>query len=62
MLSFEHVNFSMNEKYSKKHFDIPNYYVSFVIFQIYRNQFEGVWIHLGGSFDYVFTHFEFSKF
>jgi len=32
MLSFEHVNFIINEKYSKKPYDNPNYYVSHVIF------------------------------
>jgi len=35
--SFEHVNFAINEKYSKKHYDNPNYYASFVIFQTYKN-------------------------
>jgi hypothetical protein len=35
--SFEHVKFSINEKYSKKHCDNPNYYVSLVIFQTYKN-------------------------
>jgi len=31
--SFEHVNFTIIEKYFKKHYDNPNYYVSLVIFQ-----------------------------
>jgi len=35
--SFEHVKFAINEKYSKKHCDNPNYYVSLVIFQTYKN-------------------------
>jgi hypothetical protein len=30
--SFEHINFAINEKYSKKIYDNPNYYVSFFIF------------------------------
>jgi hypothetical protein len=30
--SFEHVNFAINEKYSQKNYDNPNYYVSLVIF------------------------------
>jgi hypothetical protein len=33
VLSFEQVNFSINEKYSKNNYDNPNYYISFVIFQ-----------------------------
>jgi hypothetical protein len=35
--SFEHANFAINEKYSKKNYDNPNYYVSFFIFQTYKN-------------------------
>jgi hypothetical protein len=35
--NFEDVNFAINGKYSKKHYDNPNYYVSFVIFQTYKN-------------------------
>jgi hypothetical protein len=35
--SFEHVNFAINEKYSIKHYDNPNYYASLVIFQTYKN-------------------------
>jgi hypothetical protein len=35
--SFEHVNFAINEKYSKKHYDNPNYYVSLMIFQTCKN-------------------------
>jgi len=35
--SFENVKFAINEKYSKKNYDNPNYYVSFVIFQTYKN-------------------------
>jgi len=30
--SFEHVKFVINEKYSKKNYDNPNYYVSLAIF------------------------------
>jgi len=37
MSSFEHVNFAINGKYFKKHYDNLNYYASFVIFQIYTN-------------------------
>jgi hypothetical protein len=51
--SFEHVNFTINEKYSQKLYDNPNYYASLVIFQTYKNV---VSIHLGGSFDCVFTY------
>jgi hypothetical protein len=35
--SFEHVNFVINEKYSKKFYDNPNYYASLEIFQTYKN-------------------------
>jgi hypothetical protein len=35
--SFEHVDFAINEKYSKFFYDNLNYYVSFVIFQTYKN-------------------------
>jgi hypothetical protein len=35
--SFEHVNFAINGKYSKKNYDNPNYYDSLVIFQTYKN-------------------------
>jgi hypothetical protein len=35
--SFEHVKFAINEKYSQKNYDNPNYYASFVIFQTYKN-------------------------
>ncbi len=38
MSSFEHVNFSINEKYSVKLYDNLNYYVSLVIFQTYKNK------------------------
>jgi len=34
---FEHVNFAINGKYSKIHYDSPNYYASLVIFQTYKN-------------------------
>jgi hypothetical protein len=34
---FEHVNFSINGKYSKFFYDNKNYYVSLVIFQTYKN-------------------------
>jgi hypothetical protein len=37
--NFEHVNFVINEKYSQKNYDYPNYYASFVIFQTYKNVF-----------------------
>jgi hypothetical protein len=32
--NFEYVNFTINEKYFKKHHDNPNFYASFVIFKI----------------------------
>jgi hypothetical protein len=35
--NFEHVNFAINGKYSKKNYDNPNYYASLVIFQTYKN-------------------------
>ncbi len=35
--SFELINFAINGKYSKKNYDNPNYYVSLVIFQTYKN-------------------------
>jgi hypothetical protein len=35
--SFEHVNFAINGKYSKKNNDNSNYYASLVIFQTYKN-------------------------
>ncbi len=34
---FEHLNFTINEKYFQKNYDNPNYYVSLVIFQTYEN-------------------------
>ncbi len=37
--SFEHINFAINEKYSKFFYDNPNYYVSLMIFQTYKNVF-----------------------
>ncbi len=37
MSSFEHINFAINEKYSQKYYDNPNYYASLVIFQTYKN-------------------------
>jgi hypothetical protein len=37
MSSFEHVKFPINEKYSKRIYDNPNYYVSYVILQTYKN-------------------------
>jgi hypothetical protein len=35
--NFEHVIFEINEKYSKKYYDNPNYYPSLLIFQTYKN-------------------------
>jgi hypothetical protein len=35
--NFEHVSFAIDEKYSKNNNDNPNYYVSHVIFQTYKN-------------------------
>jgi hypothetical protein len=35
--SFEHINFAINEKHSKRNYDNPNYNVSLVIFQTYKN-------------------------
>jgi hypothetical protein len=37
VLSFEHVNFEITGKYSKRNYDNPKYYVSLVIFQTYKN-------------------------
>jgi hypothetical protein len=37
MLSFEDVNFTINGKYSQKHYDNPNYYFPLVVFQTYKN-------------------------
>ncbi len=37
VLSFEHVNFTINGKYSKFVYDNLNYYASLVIFQTYKN-------------------------
>jgi hypothetical protein len=34
---FEHVNFVIDGKYSKKLYDNANYYASLVIFQTYKN-------------------------
>jgi len=34
--SFEDVNFAIDEKYSKKNYDNPNYYAFLVIFQTYK--------------------------
>jgi hypothetical protein len=45
--SFEHVDFAINENYSKNIYDNPNYYVSFVIFQTYKNalkEYPLIWI------------------
>jgi hypothetical protein len=53
--SFEHVNIVINGKYSKKNYNYPKYYVSLVIFKHRKIQFQGVSIHLGGSFDNDFT-------
>ncbi len=36
--NFEHIKFSINGKYSNFFYDNPNYYVSFVIFQTYKNE------------------------
>jgi hypothetical protein len=35
--NFEHVKFEINGKYSQKNYDNPNYHVSCVIFQTYKN-------------------------
>jgi hypothetical protein len=35
--SFEKINFAINEKYSQKNYDNPNYYASFVIFHTNKN-------------------------
>jgi hypothetical protein len=38
MSSFEHLNFAIDEKNSKKHYDNPNYYAfTQMIFQTYKN-------------------------
>jgi hypothetical protein len=36
VLGFKNVNLAINEKYSQKLYDNPNYYASLVIFQTYR--------------------------
>jgi hypothetical protein len=41
MSSFEHVNFAINEEYSKRNYHNSNYYVSLVIFQTYKNAILG---------------------
>jgi hypothetical protein len=35
--SFEQVNFAINGKYFQKNYGNPNYYISLVIFQTYKN-------------------------
>jgi hypothetical protein len=35
--NIEHVNFTINKKKFKNIYDNPNYYVSLVIFQTYKN-------------------------
>jgi hypothetical protein len=55
--SFEHVNFVTNGKYCKKNRYNPNYYVSLMIFQIYKYAVKKNVHSFGGSFDYDFTHF-----
>jgi hypothetical protein len=37
VLSSKHVNFVINGKYSQKGYENPNYDVSLVIFQTYKN-------------------------
>jgi hypothetical protein len=34
--SFDHVNFAINGRYSKNNYDNSKYYVSLVIFEIYK--------------------------
>jgi hypothetical protein len=51
---FENVNFAINGKHSQKNYDNPNYCVSIVIFQTYKNVIVRS-VHLGGSFDCDFT-------
>jgi hypothetical protein len=36
-VKLEHVNVAINGKCSQNHYDNPNYYVSFMIFQTYKN-------------------------
>jgi len=36
-VSYEYVNFAINEKYFKSIYRNPNYYASLVIFQVYKN-------------------------
>jgi hypothetical protein len=35
--SFKHVNFAINEKYSKNNYNNPNYYAFLMIFLKYKN-------------------------
>jgi hypothetical protein len=45
--TFEHVNFAIYGKYSKNIYDNPNYYVSLVIFQTYKNAIlNATWVAL----------------
>jgi hypothetical protein len=53
--SFEHVYFTINEKYFKKNYDNPKYYASLMIFQTYKNVLKRSVHSFGGSFDYDFT-------
>jgi hypothetical protein len=53
--SFEHIKFAISEKYFLKLYDNPNYYVSVMIFQTYKNIVLRNVHFLGGSFDCVFT-------
>jgi len=52
--SFEHVNITINKKYSKKFYDNPNYYVSFVTSQTCKNVILNSVHSFGQFFYYVF--------
>jgi hypothetical protein len=57
MSSFENVNFVVNGKYSQTNYDNPNYYVSFVIFQTYKNAIYKSVQSLGGFLSLCFYPF-----
>ncbi len=53
--SFEHVNFEINEKYSKKNIIIQNIMFPLWFFKYTKMQFKKVSTHLGGSYRCFFT-------
>jgi len=55
MLSFEHVSFAINEKYSKNIMTIQTIMFPFWSFKHIKMQFKKISTHLGGSFDCDFS-------